>query len=208
MVLSFLFDDKRLVCAVLFLWLILVLSIFSHLGIWNTNFMTMGPSEGTEFMNLKLNTWYRWTWVAIFTFVSTTINDFAGDAIGPWINNTLQDHKTKYLPYSKLTCWCISEFWALYCSIMSIFSLFLMMSQIDFCIIRACADLVVNSYTTWKFIRNKKKSRKRYNKAWYHNNANEEDSESEDDHVSLKSITKQPAFVPEPTTQAPASDNV
>ena len=38
---------------------------------------------------------------------------------------------------------------------MSVFSIFLAMSQIDFVLIRMIADLLVNAYTTTKFIRNK-----------------------------------------------------
>ncbi len=172
--LSFIFDDKRIVIGILMTWLCTVLGVFSHLGIWNTSFMSMGPSEETEFMNIKLNTWFRWNCVAIFTFVNTTINDFASDAIGPWIQNTLQDHKTRYLPYSLLVCWYISQFWAVYCSIMSVFSLFLMLSQIDFLLIRAVADIIVNSYTTYKFIRDKRHNLHKYNEWCAHDGSDTE----------------------------------
>ena len=212
--LSVIFDDKRLVISILFVWLSIVLGVFSHLGIWNTAFMSVGPSEETQFMNLTLNTWFRWSCVAVFTFLSTTINDFSGDAIGPWIQNTLQDHKTKYLPYSKLTCWFISQFWAVYCSIMSVFSLFVMMSQIDFLLIRAFADVLVNSYTTWKFIRNKRTSRKRYEQ-WYEAHDDKSDTDGLDNEMQsvdnemqvIQAVDNEMRATVEQTSNVPAPDN-
>lgn len=164
--LSNIFDDKRLTCALLMTWLVIVMGVFSHLGVMQTQFMSFGPSPETFFMGLCLDSWYRWTWVAIFTFLSTAINDFVGDAVVPWIQNTIQDHKSHYIPYSKFTCWGITQCWSMYCSAMSVFSIYLLMSQIDFLIIRAFADSVVNLYTTYRFLRCKKTDPVKYAR-WY-----------------------------------------
>ena len=90
-----------------------------------------------------------------FTFVNTTVNYFMSDAISPWLLNTLTDHKTRYIPYPKLVCLTISQFWLLYCNIMGIFGLFLAISQIDFVFICMFADLMVNCFMCMKFMRNK-----------------------------------------------------
>lgn len=174
------FDDKRLTCLILIVWLVIVLTIFSHMGIMQTQFMSFGPSASTEFMGIPLHSWPRWSCVAIFTFLSTAINDFVGDAVVPWIQNTVQDHKTRYIPYSKFTCWSITQCWSIYCCIMSIFSIYLLMSQIDFLIIRAFADTLVNSYTTYRFLRGKKKNMAKYN-AKYGQDATDTESDNDDD---------------------------
>jgi hypothetical protein len=148
-------------------WLVIVLSVFSHLGITNTQFMSFGPSSNTYFMGIKLDTWYAWNWVALFTFTSTAVNDFVGDSVVPWIQNTVQDHKTRYIPYSKFMCWLITQCWSFYCCAMSIFSIYLLMSQIDFLIIRAFADGLVNTYTTYKFLRGKQYDPSKYAQ-WFH----------------------------------------
>lgn len=150
-----LFDDKRVITIFLLVWLSLVVIIFEDLGLMNTQFMTLGPSKSTQFMSITLDTWYKWGMVAGFTFVSTAINDFMSDALSPWILNTITDHKTRFIPYPKWMCLLITQMWSLYCNVMSVFSIFLAMSQIDFVIIRTFADLIVNAYTTNKFIRNK-----------------------------------------------------
>ena len=150
-----LFDDKRVITVVLICWLSLVLVVFKDIGMLDSNFMTFGPSSFTVFMGIKLDTWYKWGLVAGFTFINTSVNDFMSDALSPWILNTITDHKTKYIPYTKVTCLCITQVWSMYCNIMSVFSIFLAMSQIDFVLIRMVADLTVNAYTTTKFMRNK-----------------------------------------------------
>lgn len=151
-----LFDDKRVAVMFLMVWLALVLSIFKDIGLLDTHFMTtFGPSAETKFMGVVLDTWYKWGMVASFTYVNTSINDFMSDAISPWLMNTISDHKNKYIPYPKYVCLGISQLWAIYCNLMSVFGMFLAMTQIDFVLIRMMADLTVNSYTNMKFMRNK-----------------------------------------------------
>ena len=157
-----LFDDKRRTVCLLMAWLTTVLVVFKDIGLLDTKFMTFGPSPNTNFMGIKLDTWYKWNMVAAFTFINTSINDFMSDALSPWILNTITDHKTKYLPYSKLTCLAISQMWSIYCSIMGVFGLFLAMTQVDFLLIRMAADLTVNVYTNLKFMRNKVTCPERY----------------------------------------------
>lgn len=150
-----LFDDKRVITLFLVIWLSIVLIVFKDIGLLDSKFMTLGPSDSTLFMGVMLNTWYKWGLVAAFTFINTSVNDFVSDALSPWILNTITDHKTRFIPYTKLVCLLITQTWSVYCNIMSVFGIFLAMSQIDFVLIRMLADLMVNAYTTTKFMRNK-----------------------------------------------------
>ena len=157
-----LFDDKRIAVGLLMVWLVVVLLVFKDIGMLETRFMTMGPSAATVFMGVTLDTWYKWNLVAVFTLINTSINDFMSDALSPWILNTITDHKTKYIPYSKGVCLLISQLWSVYCNVMSVFGLFLAMTQVDFVLIRMGADLTVNMYTNLKFMRNKVTCQERY----------------------------------------------
>jgi hypothetical protein len=177
---SRLFDDKRLTCVILVVWLLIVVSVFSHFGILHTQFMSFGPSPQTFYMGIRLDNWSKWWWVASFTFISTAINDFVGDALVPWIQNTVQDHKSIYIPYPKIVCWLITQIWAMYCCVMSIFSIYLLMSQFDFLLIRAVADALVNAYTTSRFLRNKRKNYHKYQE-WH----TPPDINLEDDNLSI-----------------------
>jgi hypothetical protein len=156
------FDDKRLAVCVLMVWLAAVLILFKDLGLLETGYMSFGPSDGTKFMGVVLNTWYRWGMVAIFTFVNTCVNDFMSDAISPWILNTITDHKTRFLPYPKWACLGISQLWSIYCNVMSVFGMMIALSQVDFVLIRMAADLTVNTYTNLKFMRDKELNPARY----------------------------------------------
>lgn len=156
------FDDKRLSIGVLILWLIIVLCAFYSIGLFTTDFMRFGPSSTTKIMTLTIDTWKEWWMVALASFLSTCMNDFFSDALGPFFINTIQDHKTRYLPYSKTTCYVILQLWSTYCCLMSIFSIGLLMSQIDFLLIRLLADLIVNTFTTFKFLKHKEHNRRLY----------------------------------------------
>jgi hypothetical protein len=152
------FDDKRVAVAVLMLWLTIVMTVFKDIGLLDTSFMQFGPSPTAKFMGVILDTWYKWGMVAAFTFFNTAMNDFMSDAISPWIINTITDHKTRFIPYPKIICLGIAQMWAIYCNLMSVFGMFLAMTQIDFVLIRMLADLSVNTYTNMKFMRGKEYS--------------------------------------------------
>lgn len=157
------FDDKRVAVCVLMAWLCIVMILFKDIGLLDTSFMSFGPSTTAKFMGAVLDTWYKWGMVAIFTLVNTSVNDFMSDAISPWLLNTITDHKSKYIPYPKYICLGISQLWSVYCNLMSVFGMFLAMTQIDFVLIRMMADLTVNTYTNLKFMRFKEYSPSKYN---------------------------------------------
>lgn len=125
-------------------------------------FLAFGPNEKTKLMGVVLNTWGKWWCVAIYTFISTCIAAFASDAIVPWITNTIQDHKTMYIPYSKFMCLIIIQTFTVYAVIMSVIGMFVALTQIDFMIIRITADLMVNHFTTYWFLRGKQTNPMRY----------------------------------------------
>jgi hypothetical protein len=170
--LDLIFDDKRLSISLLMVWLVGSVFMLQTLDLMHSDFMTMGPSPHTKFMTLSIDTWHKWGLLAGATFANTCMSDFMSDAIVPWIMNTVQDHKTKYLPYSKFTCYAISQLWNVYCSIMSIFAIGLMTSQIDFLLIRMLADLITSTFTTYKFMRHKVVDKAKYSK-WTEENMQE-----------------------------------
>ena len=156
------FDDKRVAIMVLMVWLIIVLISFNTIGLFHSDFMRFGPHPTTKIMTLTIDTWHNWWLVAMASFLSTCVNDFFSDSLSPFFLNTIQDHKTKYLPYTKTTCYIILQLWSTYCCLMSIFSVGLLMSQIDFLLIRLVADLGVNTFTTFKFLRGKEVNQRLY----------------------------------------------
>lgn len=184
-----LFDDKRVITVFLMAWLSIVLVVFKDIGLLETTFMTLGPSESTVFMGVKLNTWYKWGLVAAFTFINTSVNDFVSDALSPWILNTITDHKTRFIPYPKLICLTITQTWSIYCNVMSVFGIFLAMSQIDFVLIRMVADLMVNAYTTTKFMRNKTFCPEQYKRMSSCEEGREMDTVKSSDKTPLKNCT-------------------
>ena len=160
--LDILFDDKRVAIVFLMVWMVAVILLLQGVGLMHSTFMTFGPSAHSKFMTLSIDTWHKWFLLTSATFANTCVSDFFSDAIVPWLQNTIQDHKTTYLPYSKFVCYVISQLWTLYCAVMSIFAISLMTSQIDFLIVRLSAGLQTNTFTTYKFMRHKKVDPTRY----------------------------------------------
>lgn len=172
------FDDKRIAAAILSCWLIIVLSSMWGLGLLHSGYMRLGPNSTTSFMGITLDTWGKYNWVAVFTFFNTCMNDFMSDAISPWLLNCICDFKTRYLPYSKVTCLLISQIWSVYCNVMGVFGMMISLTQIDFVLIRMAADLTVNTYTNIKFMRNKVHDMVKYKEVMQHADSSAEYQEA------------------------------
>ena len=156
------FDDKRVTIACISVWFMVCLIGFTSLGIFGSEYMRVGPSDTLTYMGMKIQTMTRYMTVVVFVVISTAVNDFASDAISPWIQNTVMDHKTRTIPYSKFTIVFITQTWALYCGTMSVASIALVFAQFDLIMIRLVVDLFVNQYTIRRFLVNKTHDPYRY----------------------------------------------
>ena len=153
MSLDAIFDDKRVLAMLIAGWTVTICIIFICIMVDDESpFLSFGPNPQTVLFGFKLDTWTKWGCVAMYTFISTCIADFTSDSVGPWITNTIQDHKNMYLPYQKWTCVCIVQTFSMYAIIMGTIHLFVALSQIDFMLMRMFADLLVNYYTTRRFM--------------------------------------------------------
>lgn len=153
---SLLFDDKRVMACLLLLWSVTCVVFFTYImHVDNSSFLNFGPSEDTMLLGVVLDTWLRWWCVALYTFFSTAIASFASDSIVPWITNTIQDHKTEFIPYSPYTCLFIIQVFTFYAVTQSVMHLFVALTQVDFMLLRLLADFSVNHFTTFWFIRDK-----------------------------------------------------
>jgi hypothetical protein len=156
------FDDKRIMVCVIWVWMIIVLAVFTEMGLLKSDFVRFGPSPTCMYVGIVLDTWPKWTAVAVFTAISSFMNDLAGESLEPFFLMVIRDHKTRYIPYSKGTSVLLNQGWSLYCSIMSVFGLYTYFAQVDLLIIKMCVALIVNMYSSWRYLRNKSHEPLRY----------------------------------------------
>jgi len=160
------FNDRRVITALLGLWtMICAVTFYVIMAVDHSPFLSFGPNKHTRLFGVALDTWPKWWCVAIYTFLSTAIAAFASDSVSPFILNTIQDHKTVYIPYSKWVCLMIIQVYTCYAVVVTIIGLFVALTQIDFTLIRLASDLLVNYITTAYFLRGKVVDSDRYD-AW------------------------------------------
>lgn len=183
-----LFADKRILTFVIAMWTIFFTLVFGYvLYIDNSPFMHFGPNKDTMLMGVPIDSWSTWSVVALYTFLSSCFADFVSDAIGPFITNTIQDHKNVNIPYTKTTCLVIVQTFTIYAVLMSVISLFVALTQIDFLVIRISADLLVNWYTTHKFLENKQTNKTAYEHYIKHGYQIEKETEAHRPHFDHES---------------------
>jgi len=151
-----LFDDKRQTTCVMMTWLLIVMVCYDKSEpVGGSSFLKYGPSNTTVIMGVHVDTWPKWGGVIAFSFVNTCMNEFISNSIDPWILNTIQDDKTKSIPYSKMECVVITQLYNIYCHMMSVVGISLLMSQIDVLGVRIFADLIVSTFAMRRFVRDK-----------------------------------------------------
>ena len=173
------FDDKRVTIACVSVWFFVCLAGFTWLGIFGSAYMRIGPSDSLTYMGMLIDTMPRYVSVVVFVVISTAVNDFASDAISPWIQNTVMDHKSKTIQYSKFTIVFITQAWSFYCGTMSVASIALVFAQFDLIMIRLVVDLFVNQCTIRHFLANKSHDPYRY----HHEFLNETESLQGNDYL-------------------------
>lgn len=160
---EFFFNDKRITTLFIGIWSLICVAVFTSIMYAdNSPFLNFGPSSKTELFGVKLDSWTTWWAVALYTFFSTAIAAFSSDSVVPWITNTIQDHKTEYIPYSKTTCLIIIQTFTFYAVTQSVIGLFVALTQVDFMLIRLLADWIVNHYTTFWFLKHKQVNVEKY----------------------------------------------
>ena len=160
------FNDRRIITLMLAGWtFISALAFYWIMASDGSPFLQFGPNDHTKLFGVAIDNWGKWWVVTLYTFISTGIAAFASDSIVPFITNTIQDHKTVYIPYSKPMCLVIIQVFTTYSVVVSILGLFVALTQVDFTVVRLLSDLIINHITTAYFLRGKVVNPKRYN-AW------------------------------------------
>ena len=135
----------------------LIFSFILYISSDNNNFrLNFGPSEERYFMAIHINTWFKWILFGLLIMLDKFINSISVDIIGTWINNNLHNESVTYLTYNRLKTFFIADFYSFYFNIRYIITLKLLISQIDYAILRALTDVIATHYTVFLHIKDKK----------------------------------------------------
>ncbi len=149
------FDNKKGLSVLICGWMLILCVFLSEIGIFNSDFMTIGPSNHTVFMKTKIDTWRKWIFMCIFTILSSMVHSYICDCIWPFISNTICDHKESVLPYSKNDCMFIIQVYYSYHHVFGTVQMFLVITQVDFLVLRMVSELSISYLTHKKFMENK-----------------------------------------------------
>jgi hypothetical protein len=152
---SEMFLDKRLTAVVLLVWLLIVLVVFSCLGVLHSQFFRFGPSPSLHFMTIPIDTMEEWLLLALYCCVDTLVKTFGHDAVVPWLTHTISDPKVKSLPYSRSVCLLVMEVYYGYVHVSFMFKFFLSLAQVDFVLINALSDMAMKIFSYSSFMRDK-----------------------------------------------------
>ena len=153
--LSRLFHDKRQIVAVFSVWGLIVLIMFWFCGIFQSDFVHVGPSDKVKFLNFPINSWLRWCFVALFCVIDSAMWEITHEAITPWALNTVLDPKAQTLPYPKAMCLLVIESYYIHGVIIGPFAFWMSLTQFDFALIKGGASMLMRTYSHYQYIKDK-----------------------------------------------------
>jgi len=103
-----------------------------------------------------IDTWVEWLALILFIIITQTLKVLADEIISPFIINTIMDHKEKEMLFSYKESQVICQTYYIFSGITKIIHVSIAISQIDCIIVVLLTDLVISTYTTDIFLRNKK----------------------------------------------------
>lgn len=154
-----LISDHRLAIGALLAWLVVLIASFIACGGTEENdlvSMGFGPSPDVQLVGIRIDSWGKWAVVIAFMVVDTVINTWASEVIGPWISNSVYDHKEKYLDYGRWTTLAIVNLFYFYHNIRYYLTSYVAFSQVDIIGAGTGTEIFVTLATSWAYIRDKR----------------------------------------------------
>jgi hypothetical protein len=141
------YEDKLFLVGVQ--WFLLISSIvcYTYVGVFKSDFFSFGPNDHMFYLGAPINTWSRWSALAVFRSLITLVQVGISTIIGPWITTSIQAD-SKYLPEPRWKCISIVLMFVLGGAINGLFSLFLIFTQADINVIEIMCEIITVAFWT------------------------------------------------------------
>ena len=138
-------------------WVVTLSIIISINTKKTTNFLHFGPSNNTNFIDLKIDNWGKWFLTMLYSFLSQFINSYINATLYPFMVNVIRDYKSEWRD-TLLKAQIITLIYKLYCWFHEICEIFLVLTlQLQYYLPALLADLIVGCLTTRKYIKDKRR---------------------------------------------------
>ena len=143
-------------------WMIFIVIVLSINTNKKSTFLIFGPSNKTNFIDLKIDNWGKWLLVMIYSFLSQFVNSYINATLYPFMVNVIRDYKSDWTD-TMCKAQIITLIYKLYYWFHELCEIFLILTlQLQYYIPALIADLTVGFFTTKKYINDKRYIRNEY----------------------------------------------
>ncbi len=141
---------------ILLIWMLLVVCIMNIVGLFKSTFFSFGPNDGLVFIELKIDTWTKWSMLFLYNIFDNLIWGWAKEIILPYMMNTVKDHKNTEIDVSKFKIFYMTNSYEVLEFVRFIINIWMMFSQIDLVISMFIGEIISTNITTSIYLKNKK----------------------------------------------------
>jgi hypothetical protein len=136
-------------------WICVILIGVVIYSVSDTGLVQWGPNKSLFFLDIIIDTWQKWIALILFIMITQTLKVLADEIISPFIMNTIMDHKEKELHFSYSESQFICQSYYIFSGIAKVIHVSIAMSQVDCILVVLLTDVVISTYTTHIFLKNK-----------------------------------------------------
>lgn len=138
----------------LVVWIILILT-FMYKTV-SADFLNFGPSPSLVFFSSTIDTWGSWAALVSYSFLAQAVETYFSETMAPWITNTVQDVKQKTLDMRRWQAVSVVNLYVTFTWVNYILAVHIAMTQLDLLLVSLLANILISTYTTWKYVKQKK----------------------------------------------------
>lgn len=135
------FGDPRVAAVFVALWCVTLVAIMATIGTFSTPFFHFGPARALKLFDYAIDSWSRWSAVAVYIVVNQALQTYGLETISPWMLNQVENRSVQEITETRAQTLNVVVVWYFWLWLSRIISIQLLLSQIDFLLLILVVDV-------------------------------------------------------------------
>jgi len=133
--------DPRVAAVFVALWSVTLIVVMASIGTFSTPFFHFGPAPALKLFDYAIDSWTRWSAVAVYIVVNQALQTYGLETISPWMLNQVENRSVREITETRAQTLNVVFVWYFWLWLSRIISIQLLLSQIDFLLLILLVDV-------------------------------------------------------------------
>jgi len=124
-------------------------------GFINSTFFRFGPSAEIYFFKMPIDTWFKWSGLAVYVILNQIFTTYGLQTISPWMIHSVENRAVRAINMPDWQALSVIEIWYMYMWVGRVISIQILLIQIDFLLMILVVDLIITFIINKKYLNDK-----------------------------------------------------